>query len=51
MTNKSLTYHGRVIMVSAGTELRIWNANDLAGDVNDQDNRGRHCVDVYGKYL
>lgn len=46
----TLTYYGPNINVSLETELRIWNANDLAGDDYDQNNEGRHCVDVYGQY-
>lgn len=50
MEPKTLIYYGPTLTVSPETELRIWNANDLGGDKYDQDNRGRHCVNVFGRF-
>ena len=34
--------------IQNGTELRIWFGEDLK-DVHEDDNSGKHCVDVYAK--
>ena len=50
MSSKDLIYYGPQKRVTASTELRIWNSNDLGGDEKDEDNRGKHCVNVYGQF-
>lgn len=47
LTEKDMVYNSPILAVAANTELRIWNANDLASDISDQNNGGTHCVNVY----
>lgn len=47
---KFLWYYGPTIKILRGTELRIWNGNDLASDRSDLNNAGVHCVNVYAQF-
>ena len=49
-TSDFLTYVDSInpMYVEVGTELRIWFGEDLQ-DISEDDNIGKHCVDVYAK--
>ena len=49
-TSNYLTYVDLInpIYVERGTEMNIWYGEDL-NDYTEQDNHGKHCVDVYAK--